>query len=305
MPANFPEVWLNRVRRNLVQGIEAPWLDGIPEMDAQVFEINGGDASESNVIHVPTSSFKPDVLINNSTYPLALQAYTDSKVTIQLDKYQTLVTTLTDDQVIGAAYDRIDSATRTHVESILEKKYGKAAHAIAPSANTGTTPVMLTTGTLVGGRRRLIYDDLVNFGLACDAAGMSRIGRRFVPSPQHYADMLLDRQNFGDQLVNYREGTLAPKIAGFEIFPSFINNPFYTVSTKAKIAFASTPGAGTTSQASVAFAKSGIAKKTGLTRQYYDKPTARNQQNEYALRHYFIAVPFETKDVASVIDALS
>jgi hypothetical protein len=290
----------------LVQGTEAPWLDGITELDATVIEVNVGDISESNQIHVPTSVFKPDVLINNNTYPLALQSYTDGEVTINLDKYQTLVTTLTDDQVIGAAYSRIDNATRTHTTAILEKKYGKAIHAIAPAShNAASTPVLVTTGDLVGGRRRLTYDDLVAFKDACDKAGMSKLGRRFVPCNDHYNDMLLDRKSFGDQIVNYKAGTLAPVISGFEIYPDFANNPYYTVSTKARVAFGAVPGAGTTSQASIAFAASAIAKKTGLTKQYFDKPTARNQQNEIAYRHYFIAVPFQSKEIAAVVSALS
>jgi len=152
----------------------------------------------------------------------------------------------TDDQVIGASYSRIDNATRTHTTAILEKKFGKAIHAIAPAShNAASTPVLVTTGDLVGGRRRLTYDDLVAFKDACDKAGMSKLGRRFVPCNDHYNDMLLDRKSFGDQIVNYKAGTLAPNIAGFDIYPDFANNPYYTVSTKARVAFGAVPGAET------------------------------------------------------------
>jgi hypothetical protein len=304
MPANFPEVWLRRVRTNIILGAIAPWIDRVPELDVQVTEVNEGDISEQNTIHIPTSVFKPDVLINNTTYPLALQSYTDSKVTVNLDKYQTLVTTLTDDQVIGAAYPQIDFATKQHVAAILEKKYAKGIHALAPASNVAATPVLLTTGDLVSGRRRLLYDDLVALGLQFDKQGYSKIGRVFVPSPDHYSDMLLDRKNFGDQLVNYREGTIVPKVAGWEIMPAYSANPFYTISTKVKLAFAAVPGAGT-SQASVAFCSDGVMKKTGLTKQYFDKPTARNQQNEIAYRHYFICLPYAASNIGAVIDAAS
>ena len=118
MPANFPEMWLNRVENNIVQNTEAPWLDGIPEIDTPVLEMGSGEAGELNVIHLPTSDFEPDVLLNNTTYPLAVQAYTDSEVVIQLDKYQTKPTPISDDKIIGASYNVIDPATKSHTNAI-------------------------------------------------------------------------------------------------------------------------------------------------------------------------------------------
>jgi hypothetical protein len=307
MPANFPEVWLNRVRTTLTTAIIALWLDGIPELDTTVIEVGSGDASESNIIHIPTSTFKPDVLINNTTYPIALQAYNDSEVIVQLDKYQTKVTTLSDDQIIGASYPRIDNATRSHSTAILEKKFAKAIHAIAPAGNTLATPVLVTTGDVDStGRKRLTYDDLIRFKDACDKAGMPTAGRRFVPCTDHYNDMLLDRKNFGDQLVNYKAGTLAPMIAGFEIYLPYILNPYYTVGTLAKKAFGSIPVAGTDTAASVAFSPEIIAKKTGMTKQYFAKADAdpENQTNKINYRHYFIAVPMENKFIAAIASGL-
>jgi hypothetical protein len=146
MPANFAEVWLDRVINNLTTADQAPFLDGIAEMDVDVSQMGEGTITESNVIHVPTSEFAPDILINNSTYPIALQAYTDDAVIIQLDKYQTKVVTLSDDQVLGASYDRIDNATRKTVQKLTSEKFGKAVHAIAPTSTTANTPVITATG---------------------------------------------------------------------------------------------------------------------------------------------------------------
>jgi hypothetical protein len=119
MPAQFPEIWLKRVIRNISQAILAPFLDGIPELDVSVTELGEGSASETNLIHLTSTQFKPDVLINNTTYPIALQAYDDAGSTVALNKFQTKVTTVTDDQIIGAAYDKIDTVTRTHLTLML------------------------------------------------------------------------------------------------------------------------------------------------------------------------------------------
>jgi hypothetical protein len=208
MPANFADVWLNRVRQNLTTQDVAPWLDGIPELDTNVLEMGSGDASELNVIHIPRTSFNPDVLINNTAYPLAVQAYTDDETVVSLDKYQTKPTSISDDKIIGASYDVIDPATKSHSRSINTKKYTKAAHSIAPSSHTTPTPVIAATGTprIAGGPASLTYDDMVTLKDALDIAEVSTEGRRLVLSTAHWNDLLVDRKNFGDKLVNYNTG---------------------------------------------------------------------------------------------------
>ena len=305
MPANFAEVWLDRVINNLTTADQAPFLDGIAEMDVDVSQMGEGTITESNVIHVPTSEFAPDILINNSTYPIALQAYTDDQVIIQLDKYQTKVVTLSDDQVLGASYDRIDNATRKTVQKLTAEKFGKAIHAIAPTSTATATPVITATGGVTaeaapGGRLRLVYEDLVSLKEAFDLAGAPVEGRRLVLNSNHYNDLLRDRKNFGDQLVNYRTGDVAPTIAGFEIF-QYVNMPYFT-SLNVKKAYGSVP-VGTDKKASIAFVKENIAKKTGNTKQYFtaaaDNPTT--QTNQLAYRHYFIAVPFQAKWIGAIL----
>lgn len=300
MPANFADVWLDRVRNNITSANQAPFLDGIAEMDVDVSQMGEGTITESNIIHVPTSEFAPDILINNTTYPIALQAYTDSEVIIKLDKFQTKVVTLTDDQVMGASYDRIDNATRKTVQKLTSEKFIKAIHAIAPTANTANTPVIATTGAAdATGRLRLVYNDLVNLKNQFDKIKTPLVGRRLVLCADHYNDLLLDRANFGDQLVNYVRGQVAPVIAGFEIFQYEVM-PVYTAGTKK--AYGAIPVAGDKT-ASVAFLVDNIAKKTGNTKQYFtaakDNPTT--QTNQLAYRHYFIAVPFRAEMIGAII----
>lgn len=306
MPANFADVWLDRVINNLTTADQAPFLDGIAEMDVDVSQMGEGTITESNVINVPTSEFAPDILINNSTYPIALQAYTDDSVIIQLDKYQTKVVTLSDDQVMGASYDRIDNATRKTVQKLTVEKFGKAVHAIAPTSNAANTPVLSATGGATaeatpGGRLRLVYEDLVSLKEAFDAIdGCPAEGRRLVLNTDHYNDLLRDRKNFGDQLVNYKTGDVAPTIAGFEIY-SYVTMPYFT-SVGVKKAYGSVAVAGD-KKASIAFVKDNIAKKTGNTKQYFtaaaDNPTT--QTNQLAYRHYFIAVPFQAKWIGAIL----
>lgn len=293
MPLNFPEMWLKRVIHNLDKTDQATFLNGIAELNVDVTQINEGQMSEQNKIYVAATDFEVDVLINNDTYPLAVQNYSDSTIEITLDKYQTKPTSLSDDEIIGASYPKIDHVTRAHTHSIMSNKFKKAIHAIAPAADAAATPVHELLSDLS-------YDELVAFRKKCDDAGFEEDTIRLVLSPKHWNDLLKDRDRFGDLLVNYSTGKPAPMIAGFELH-RYAGNPWYT-SEGAKKAFGAAPTE-TDLQASVAFVKEAIAKKTGLTKQYFSpaKADPLNQANMLSYRHYFIVVPFQAKKIGAII----
>lgn len=305
MPANFPEIWLGRIIQNLDRSDIATFLEGLSEIGADVVQINQGQLSEQNKIYVPSTEFEVDVLINNTTYPIAVQTYADGTIEITLDKYQTKVVTLSDDQIIGASYDKIDVVQKASVRSITTSKYKKAIHSIAPAGDTVDTPVMAATGgeaalTDPSGRKRLTYEDIVAFKSACDKAGMDEDGRRLVLCTDHWNDLLLDRKNFGNQLVDYAKGKPAPFISDFELH-KYPVMPIYT-SLKAKKAYGAIVEAGDT-VASVCFVKEKIGKKTGLTKQYFAeaKNNPKTQTNDLSYRHYFIAVPYQNKHIAAIV----
>ena len=305
MPTNFPEVWSKRVEYNLESADEAPWLEGVQEMDAEVTMLGEGTPTESNIIHIPVSEFEIDVLVNNTAYPLAVQAFTDTEVTLKLDKYQTKVGSLTDDQALGASYPRIDAVTRGMTQPILTTKYAKAIHSIAPADNSAATPVILSTGgaeaTAIDGRLILVYEDLVTLKRKVDTLKVPKKGRRLVLCSDHWNDLLLDRKRFGDNFANYRTGQLAPVVAGFEIY-EYIANPVYTGTEKNAWGAAAEAG---DYEASVFFYVPNIAKKTGMTKQYF-RPSGidpTNQTNQLAYRHYFIATPKRAKYIGAIVSA--
>lgn len=305
MPANFPEIWLGRVIQNLNTADVATFLEGIPELDVDVTQINGGTPTEMNKIYVPTTEFEADILINNTTYPIPFQEYEDGTIEITLDKYQTKVITLPDDKTLGSSYDIIDTATKGTTRPILTTKNKKAIHAIAPQTNTVKTPVLAATGGAealadASGRLRLTYEDLVIFKGKCDDGEWPAEDRRLVLCTNHWNDLLLDRKNFGNQLVDYAKGKPSPVIAGFELH-TYIAMPLFTAAgAKRPYGVVADP---TDKTASVAFVKEAIAKKTGITTQYFT-PAAINptrQSNDLSYRHYFIVTPYKTERIGAII----
>ncbi len=303
MPANFPEVWLDRVIQNLNNADEATFLQGIPDLSVPVQQINEGQASEMNKIYVPTTEFEVDILVNNNTYPIPFQEYSDDTIEITLDKYQTKVVTLSDDDTIGASYDKIDVVTGALKRGITVEKHQRAIHSIAPLQDTVKTPVIIATGSPLNGRPMLKYEDLVEAQRRCKGFGQCRL----VLNSDHWNDLLLDRDNFGNLLIDYAEGKPKPVICGFEIHKYDGEMPLYSQANTGdpfvKVPYGGTPASGTQRYGSVIFRKEAIAKKTGFTKQYFlrAKENPTRQSNDLSYRHYYIVTPFKNERIGAII----
>lgn len=298
MPQNFPEVWESRVRELLTTSDVAPWLDGIPELEADVYTLGENTATEKNIIHIPVETFSPDVLLNNTTYPIAIQDFADGTVQLTLDKYQTKATSVSDDAAMGASYPKIDSATRGHRRQINSTKYKKAAHAIAPASHTTATPVFELPASYTAND---VFQAMVKVKDAFDKNEIPESNRRFVLATDHYNKLITDRERFGNLLVDHNTGKVNQQIAGFDVY-TFVSNPKYDATTKAKKVWGAVP-AETDKVASFAFYVDNIGKKTGNTKQYFSLAAANptTQTNLLNYRHYFIAMPVQNQAIGAII----
>lgn len=133
----YTEIWTGELVKVLRAGLEGTWLSGIPDQSSIV---------NNDVIHLVEVGVDPDVLINNKTYPIDVQALEDKDIAIKLDKFQTKATPITDDELYAISYDKTARVKEGHANSINDAKFTKAAHALCANKNTATTPVLKTTG---------------------------------------------------------------------------------------------------------------------------------------------------------------
>lgn len=288
------EVWTGELIKTLRSGDVATFLDGIPDYSQY---------ADNDVIHMIDVGGDPDVLVNNTTYPLTIQTITDSDAVFSLDKFQTKPTPVTDDELYASSYDKMASLKERHADAIKEKKYAKAIHALAPDSNTAKTPVLKTTGEIVGGgtsgRRRLQISDIVDLKDKFDKMKVPVQGRRLVLCSDHVNDLLLCDQKFRDQYYNYTTGKIS-NLYGFEVF-EYSDNPVYK-STQAKVAFGTAAGTNEY-QASVAFYTKRAFKASGSTKMYYSeaKTDPLNQRSLVNFRHYFIVLPKKRDAMAAIM----
>jgi len=279
----YTEIWTGELVKHLRRGLEATFLDGIPYSSSIV---------NNDVIHLVEVGVDPDVLINNTTYPIPLQALDDKDIAIKLDKFQTKVTPITDDELYALSYDKMARVKESHGNSINDSKFAKAAHALCAQKNTATTPVLKTTGEKdpVTGRLKMTANDLLNLKRALDKLKVPAQGRRLVLCSEHANDLLEVSQVFKEQYnINRNDGTVG-RLYGFDIY-EFGNNPLYTTAGVKKDVGA-TAEAGEF-QCSFAFYTQRVFKATGSTKMYYSEAATdpEYQRNKINFRHYFICMP--------------
>ena len=279
----YTEIWTGELVKHLRHGLEATFLDGIPDNSSIV---------DKDVIHLVDVGVDPDVLINNTTYPIPLQVLDDKDIAVKLDKFQTKVTPITDDELYALSYDKMARVKESHGNSISDSKFAKAAHALCAQANTAATPVLKTTGArdAVTGRLKMTANDLLNLKRALDKLKVPAQGRRLVLCSDHANDLLEVSQVFKEQYnINRNDGTVG-RLYGFDIY-EFGNNPLYTTAGVKKDV-GETAEAGEF-QCSFAFYTQRVFKATGSTKMYYSEAATdpEYQRNKINFRHYFICMP--------------
>lgn len=285
----YTEVWTGELVKQLRGGMSASWLDGVSDYSAAV---------NNEVVHLVDVGGDPDVLINNTTYPIAAQELEDGDIALGLDKFQTKKTAVSDDQLFAISYDKMGSVIERHGDAITIAKFKKAAHALAPNSNTAKTPVVPTSGEDDNGRKKCTRKDIIALKRKLDALQIPTAGRRLVLCSDHVNDLLEDDQKFRDQYYNYTSGKIA-NMYGFEVY-EFENCPYFT-KEGTKVPFKNSPS-GTDHQASFCFYIKRVFRAQGSTKMYYrDAQTNPDyQQNEVNFRHYYIVLPKKMEAIGAI-----
>ena len=285
----YTEVWTGELVKQLRGGMTASFLDGVSDYSAAV---------NNEVVHLVDVGGDPDVLINNTTYPIAAQELEDGDIALGLDKFQTKKTPVSDDQLFAISYDKMGSVIERHGDAITIAKFKKAAHALAPNSNTAKTPVVPTSGEDDNGRKKCTRKDIIALKRKLDALQVPTAGRRLVLCSDHVNDLLEDDQKFRDQYYNYTTGKIA-NMYGFEVY-EFENCPYFT-KEGTKVTFKNSPS-GTDHQASFCFYTKRVFRAQGSTKMYYrDAQTNPDyQQNEVNFRHYYIVLPKKMEAIGAI-----
>lgn len=296
----YREVWEKEVTKSVDAALKDTFLDGIPDKSRYV--TGDGEVFSINSVYWDV---EPDVLINNTTYPIPIQELNGTPYAITLDKFQTKATPITDDELFALSYDKIQTVKDSHATAILKTMLKKSIHALAPAVHGVKTPVLLTTGSATsdGSRLRLKWDDIVALRQAWTDADFAIEDLRLVLCSDHVNDLILADTAFQKSYANFKDGIITNQL-GFEI-REYSQNPYFNVSTKAKLSFG---GVVTAShrRASVVFNK-GLGRKALTTaKMYYSeaKTDPLNQRNLVNFRKYGIVMPSQMREIGAIVSGI-
>lgn len=257
---------------------------------------------KQDVIHFVALGGDPAVLVNNTTYPLAITALTDADKPISLDKFSTEATPVTKDELHASSYDQMASVQERHRYALREKIAQRGIHAIAPDKNATDVPVIRTTGASDGTRKKMTFADLVNLKRKFDEMDVPGNDRVLVLCSDHVNDLLETEQKFKEHYnINQTTGKIC-RMFGFDIY-EYNGTPYYNRTTGEKLPWGAVSAA-TDSRASVAFYVGRMMKAYGST-EFFHSEAAKDplfHRNLVNFEQYAICLPLsETKCRAAII----
>ena len=255
------------------------------------------DLVEADNIHWANIGADPAVLINNTTYPIDAAARTDTDAYISLDKFQTKVTTISDDELYALPYDKPGSVIRQHREVLEDKTAEYGLWQLASEKTTANVEsLILTTGDSNGAtkaRKRLTITDVITAKKFMDTLDVPRHGRTLVLCPDHVEDLLLVSEAFEKQYQNIREGEVL-RLYGFDVF-EFSKTPIYAVASSVlkRNAFGAAAAPDTDQVGSPFFWAPNTMRALGTVKMYYQlaetSPTTQAGGINFRLMHKVLA----------------
>lgn len=254
---------------------------------------------DNDKINMGAAGVDPNVLINNTTYPINSSQRVDTAISIELDKFETENTIIRRPEVLEYSYDQMESVIYAHRLSLRTKTAEKAAHAYAPITDGEYHPVITTTGAVVNGRKRLLFEDIITLKSRFDQVEIPQENRYLVLAPEHVTDLLLEDIKLFKDLTNIKGG-VPYNFAGFYML-QFSRMPKYALadSVWTKVTFGETTDS--KNFASFAFQSEEVMKADGDLFMYATENDAKERGTIIGFDKRFIALPMRDKGIGAII----
>jgi hypothetical protein len=285
------EVWINQLTKNFYS--DSSFLKYTKDFSQLV---------DNHAINMTEVGVDPEVLINNSTYPISVTQRTDTPLRMELDKFETENTLVRSPEVIEYSYDKLESVIMGHRNVLRARTAEKAAHAYAPTENTEFTPIITSSGAIINGRKRLLVEDILFLKERYDKVDIPYENRYLILHPSHLSDLILtDMKSFKD-IADIKNG-LPQRLAGFNIL-QFSKPANYNFETLIKKSFGAVPSEGDTF-CSFSFHSEEVMKADGTVKMYQIKDDPKERATIVGFEKRFIAVPIRNKGLGAIVSSLA
>jgi len=267
------------------------------------------DLVNNNAVHMVDVGADPEVLINNTTYPIASTTRTDEDVAVALDKFDTENTKVTRDELYALSYDKMASILEQHRLALEDKTADKACHSLAPSVSGDESPIILTNGSsdaTTYARKRIKMDNIIEAKRRLDDLKVPLQGRILVLCNRHIQDLLLIDEVFAKQYKDISAGQIL-NLYGFKIY-QYLNTPLYKVvtGTLTKKAFGAASTPSTDQDSSIFFYNQRAFQCRGDVEMFYQDAFTNPQFRESVVgfRTYHICLPKKVTGFGAIVSEL-
>lgn len=251
---------------------------------------------EYNKINLAEAGVAPEVLVDNTTFPVPTASRTDVALELPLHTFDTKNTVVRNVEAMELAYDKMDSVVRQHRNTLQAKTAAFAANSWAPQTTKELTPVKATTGEdNKRGLKSLSFQDILDLDAWFRSQDIDPATMVAVLNPYHMADLMAEDMKLYKEMLN------GNKIFGFDLY-TFSQLPYYNASTGAKVAFG-TAAAETDTQCSLFYCADEVMRADGDIEVFakYKDPEQRGDVIGFQKR--FTALPIRNKYQAAIYSA--
>jgi len=256
---------------------------------------------ENNTINLAEAGADPNVLVNNSTYPIPFATREDVPIALPLDTYNTEGTVVRRVEEIEAAYDKMQSVVAGHKNALLNELAKKAAHAWAPDADTTETPVIATGGDAADGFLKITLDNILALATRFDEMDAPEGSRVLVLHPQHLRQLAGEDKKLFKEFIGTGQGF---DLFGFKTY-KYSKTPLFNKSTGVKKAYGAAAAPTTDTIASIAFVNTEVMKAQGTFDMFarLNDPEQAGDIINFMMRA--LALPLRNKGIGAIYSAAS
>ncbi|MFP5039433.1 hypothetical protein [Parasediminibacterium sp. JCM 36343] len=274
------EIWLSEVKEDFYP--DNSFLSAATDMSSMV---------NNDAINLAEAGADPDVLVDNTAYPIARADAGDTPLRLLLKTYDTTSTVVRNAVALELAYDQRALYIRKHQKALL-KRFGKdALFNYAPQADSTHTPVMNIAGTSAS-----FLDTIIDMQNAFAALDDNSGNLNLVLNPAHAAAIAKE-----DRLL-YKNFEAQPgsTLFGFRIW-MHSQCPFYVKNTSAKAAYNATFDPTVHAYASIIFDGNEVMKAQGSFEFFYKLRDPDEKGDVFNFQMRGLALPIRNKYLGAII----
>lgn len=248
---------------------------------------------EHNKIHLAEAGANPDVLVNNTTFPIPVTQRTDTPLEVVLQTLDTTSTVIRNAEQAELSYNKMESVMSGHKAELLAKQVKLAAYAWSPASATANNFILKTDGGVQTGFKKLTFEKVLELKSKFDQLNCPTDGRILVLNPIHSTHL------YQQDLTLFRSAMSEGSLFGFKVYASNAGVQYDLVALTKKT-FGAVPDSNTV-DCSFAYISTEVMRAVGDIDMFYTLKDPDNKGDKVNFQQRFIAASLRNKYMGALI----